>query len=104
MHPMFVTLFIETGADDWPTEEQDRKRRARGQARQISPGHEGCRRQPESPATPLRHEPPTPVARCRWPAIAEYHNGSRSLFRRYVSISTVRSAPRDFLPNGPWCT
>jgi hypothetical protein len=29
MHPMFVTLFIETDADDWPTEEQDRKRRAR---------------------------------------------------------------------------
>jgi hypothetical protein len=28
MHPMFVTLFIETGADDWPAEEQDRKRRA----------------------------------------------------------------------------
>jgi hypothetical protein len=28
MHPMFVTLFIETDADDLPTEEQDRKRRA----------------------------------------------------------------------------
>jgi hypothetical protein len=27
MHPMFVTLFIETDADDWLTEEQDRKRR-----------------------------------------------------------------------------
>jgi hypothetical protein len=27
MHPMFVTLFIETGADDLLTEEQDRKRR-----------------------------------------------------------------------------
>jgi hypothetical protein len=27
MHPMFVTLFIETDADDWPTE-KDRKRRA----------------------------------------------------------------------------
>ena len=44
MHPMFVTLFIETDADDLLTEEQDRKRRARGQARQISPGHEGRRR------------------------------------------------------------
>ena len=28
MHPMFVTLFIETDADDWLPEEQDRKRRA----------------------------------------------------------------------------
>jgi hypothetical protein len=28
MHPMFVTLFIETDADDLLTEEQDRKRRA----------------------------------------------------------------------------
>ena len=29
MHPMFVTLFIETDADDLLTEEQDRKRHAR---------------------------------------------------------------------------
>ena len=28
MHPMFVALFIETDADDWLTDEQDRKRRA----------------------------------------------------------------------------
>ena len=28
MHPLFVTLFIETDADDWLTDEQDRKRRA----------------------------------------------------------------------------
>jgi len=28
MHPMFVTLFIETDTDDLLTEEQDRKRRA----------------------------------------------------------------------------
>jgi hypothetical protein len=28
MHPMFVTLFIETDTDDFLTEEQDRKRRA----------------------------------------------------------------------------
>ena len=28
MHPMFVTLFIETDANDWLTEEQDRKRPA----------------------------------------------------------------------------
>ena len=28
MHPMFVTLFIETDADDLLTEEQDNKRRA----------------------------------------------------------------------------
>jgi hypothetical protein len=28
MHPMFVTLFIETDADDLLTEEQDRKRHA----------------------------------------------------------------------------
>ena len=27
MHPMFVTLFIETDADDLLAEEQDRKRR-----------------------------------------------------------------------------
>jgi hypothetical protein len=32
MHPMFVTLFIETDADDWPTE-KDRKRRARAARR-----------------------------------------------------------------------
>jgi len=29
MHPLFVTLFIETDADDLVSEEQDRKRRAR---------------------------------------------------------------------------
>ena len=28
VHPMFVTLFIETDADDLLTEEQDRKRHA----------------------------------------------------------------------------
>lgn len=28
MHPMFVTLFIETDTDDLLTQEQDRKRRA----------------------------------------------------------------------------
>jgi hypothetical protein len=28
MHPMFVTLFIETDIDDLLTEEQDEKRRA----------------------------------------------------------------------------
>jgi hypothetical protein len=28
MHPMFVTLFIETDADDLLAEEQDRKRHA----------------------------------------------------------------------------
>jgi len=28
MHPVFVTLFIETDADDALTEQQDRKRRA----------------------------------------------------------------------------
>jgi hypothetical protein len=28
MHPMFVTLFLETDADDLLTEEQDRKRHA----------------------------------------------------------------------------
>jgi hypothetical protein len=28
MHPMFVTLFIKTDADDLLAEEQDRKRRA----------------------------------------------------------------------------
>ena len=38
MHPMFVTLFIETDADDWPTEEQDRKRRARGPGAADQPG------------------------------------------------------------------
>jgi hypothetical protein len=29
MHPIFVTLFIETDADDVLTEQQDRKRRTR---------------------------------------------------------------------------
>ena len=33
MHPMFVTLFIETDADDVLTEEQDRKRRAQAARR-----------------------------------------------------------------------
>jgi hypothetical protein len=28
MHPLFVTLFIETDADDALTEQQERKRRA----------------------------------------------------------------------------
>jgi len=39
MHPMFVTLFIETDTDDLLTEEQDRKRRAhtarRGRAARV---------------------------------------------------------------------
>ena len=33
MHPMFVTLFIETDTDDLLAEEQDRKRRARAARR-----------------------------------------------------------------------
>jgi len=41
MHPMFVRLFIQTDTDDLLTEEQDRKRRAHGQAGQISAGPEG---------------------------------------------------------------
>ena len=36
MHPMFVTLFIETDADDLLTEEQDRKRRAHAARRARS--------------------------------------------------------------------
>ena len=35
MHPMFVKLFIETDADDLPSEE-DRRRRAR-QSRRVRP-------------------------------------------------------------------
>ena len=37
MHPLFVTLFIETDADDLLTEEQDRKRRAHAARRGRSP-------------------------------------------------------------------
>jgi hypothetical protein len=33
MHPLFVTLFIKTDADDLLTEEQDRKRRAHAAGR-----------------------------------------------------------------------
>jgi hypothetical protein len=33
MHPLFVTLFIETDADDLQAEEQDRKRRAHAASR-----------------------------------------------------------------------
>ncbi len=29
MHPMFVKLFIETDADDWLADEEDRRRRVR---------------------------------------------------------------------------
>jgi hypothetical protein len=36
MHPMFVTLFIETDADDLLTEEQDRKRRAHAARRRSA--------------------------------------------------------------------
>jgi hypothetical protein len=36
MHPMFVTLFIETDAGDLLTEEQDRKRRAHAARRARS--------------------------------------------------------------------
>jgi hypothetical protein len=36
MHPMFVTLFIETDADDLLTEEQDRKRHAHAARRARS--------------------------------------------------------------------
>ena len=36
MHPMFVTLFIETDADDLLTQEQDRQRRARSARRSRS--------------------------------------------------------------------
>jgi hypothetical protein len=36
MHPMFVTLFLETDADDLLTEEQDRKRRAHAARRDRS--------------------------------------------------------------------
>ena len=44
MHPLFVTLFIETDADDLLAEEQDRKRRARAARRGRSTrGHEDRR-------------------------------------------------------------
>jgi hypothetical protein len=36
MHPMFVTLFIETDADDLLTQEQDKQRRARSVRRSRS--------------------------------------------------------------------
>jgi len=36
MHPMFVTLFIETDPDDLLTEEQDRKRRPHAARRRRS--------------------------------------------------------------------
>jgi hypothetical protein len=36
MHPMFVTLFIETDADDVLTEQQDRKRRTHAVRRSRS--------------------------------------------------------------------
>jgi hypothetical protein len=36
MHPMFVTLFIDTDADDLLTEEQDTQRRARQARRSRS--------------------------------------------------------------------
>jgi hypothetical protein len=65
MHPMFARLFIETDADDLLTEEQDRKRRARGQARQAGPAREG-RRYPRSSAPPLTYDP-APVTESRWP-------------------------------------
>jgi hypothetical protein len=52
MHPMFVRWFIETDTDDLLTEDQDRKHRERGQARQISPGY-ADRRQARPPAPPL---------------------------------------------------
>ena len=37
MHPLFVTLFIETDADDLLAEEQDRKRQAHAGRRGRSP-------------------------------------------------------------------
>ena len=36
MHPMFVTLFLETDADDLLSEEQDSKRRAHAARRARS--------------------------------------------------------------------
>jgi hypothetical protein len=36
MHPMFVTLFLDTDSDDVLTEEQDRKRRVRAAKRASS--------------------------------------------------------------------
>jgi hypothetical protein len=36
VHPMFVTLFIETDADDLLTQEQDKQRRARSSRRSKS--------------------------------------------------------------------
>ena len=38
MHPLFVRLFIETDADDVPTEQQDRKRRAHAPGAADQPG------------------------------------------------------------------
>jgi len=68
MHPLFVTLLIETGAGDLPAGDQDGTRRACGQARPISPGQQGCRRSPGSPASPLGHEPARTGGECRRPA------------------------------------
>ena len=53
MHPLFVTLFIETDADDLLAEEQDSKRRARAvrrgrsaRVRRVAAAHADRARRP----------------------------------------------------------
>ncbi len=55
---MFVTLFIETNADDLLTEEQGKQRHARQARRSRSAPSAGSLPQPGSPATTLMDEPP----------------------------------------------
>jgi hypothetical protein len=53
MHPLFVTLFIETDADDLLAEEQDRKRRARVARRgRSAPVRRVAAAQPDRPHRP----------------------------------------------------
>ena len=53
MHPMFVTLFIETDADDALTEQEDKKRRAHAARRgrssrvvRVAAANPDCPRRP----------------------------------------------------------
>jgi len=93
MHPMFVTLFIETATDDPLTEEQDRKRRARAvrrgrsaRARRVTAAHPDRPRRPRGYAATKATTGGGPV------------HSFATMLENLATIAANRIQPTDSLP------
>ena len=85
MHPLFVTLFIETDADDLLAGEQDRKRRARAARRGRSARAAGL-----PPPARIARVAPEETAH-RWRGVADLQNTTVRLARLFGISAGRRS-------------